>query len=68
MGIAYAVSCNKAAGMDMNQVQMDYLWKQGGRMFLMALLMLAAAVGTGYLSSKTGAGIGRVCGKISFPG
>ena len=66
MGIAYAVSCNKAAGMDMNQVQMDYLWKQGGRMFLMALLMLAAAVGTGYLSSKTGAGIGRDLRKNIF--
>ena len=66
MGISYAVSCNKAAGLDAERIQMNYLWKQGGRMFLMALLMLAAAVGTGYLSSKAGAGIGRDLRKNIF--
>lgn len=59
MGIAYAKSCNKAAGVDLDDLQMKYLWKSGGKMFLMALLMLAASVGVGYLASKVGAGVGR---------
>lgn len=59
MGIAYAKSCNKAAGVDLDGLQMKYLWKSGGKMFLMALLMLAASVGIGYLASKVGAGVGR---------
>lgn len=59
MGISFAVSCDQAAGLDIDQIQMHYLWTQGAKMFLMALLMLAAAVGTGFLASKVGAGIGR---------
>lgn len=59
MGVAYAKSCDKAAGVDVDAIQMNYLWKFGGKMFLMALLMLAASVGIGYLASKVGAGIGR---------
>ena len=38
---------------------MDYLWSEGGKMFLMAMLMLLASVGIGYLASKVGAGIGQ---------
>ncbi len=59
MGIAYAKSCDEAAGVDLDEVQMRYLWKSGGNMFLMALLMLAASVGVGFLASRVGAGIGR---------
>ena len=59
MGIAYAKSCDRAAGVDLDDLQMRYLWKSGGKMFLMALLMLAAAVGVGYLASRVGAGIGK---------
>ena len=59
MGIAYAKSCDKAAGMDLDEVQTRYLWKSGGKMFLMALLMLAASVGVGFLASRVGAGIGK---------
>ena len=59
MGVAYAISCNKAAGVDVGHMQISYLWKMGGKMFLLAILMLAAAVMTGYLASKVGAGVGR---------
>ena len=59
VGIAYAKACNEAAGTDTDRMQMDYLWSAGGKMFLMALLMLAASTGVGYLASKVGAGIGR---------
>lgn len=59
MGAAYAKKCNAAAGVDVEKAQTDYLWSEGGKMFLMALLMLAASVGVGYLASKVGAGVGR---------
>lgn len=45
--------------MDMNDVQMEYLWSTGGKMLLMAIVMLAAAIGVSYFASKVGAGIGR---------
>lgn len=59
MGVAYAVSCDKAAGLDMDSVQTSYLWRTGGRMFLFAVLMLAASIGVGFLASRVGAGVGR---------
>lgn len=59
MGVAYAKACNKAAGVDVDKLQIQYLFHAGTKMFAMALLMLAASVGIGYLASKVGAGIGR---------
>lgn len=59
MGVAYAVACDKAAGLDMDDIQTGYLWKMGGRMFGFAVVMLLASVIVGYLASKVGAGIGR---------
>lgn len=59
MGIAYAADCNEKAGIDVDKVQKDYLWASGARMLGMALLMLAASVGVGFLASRVGAGIGR---------
>lgn len=59
MGIAYAKACEAEAGVDVDKRQMDYLCSEGGKMFLMAMLMLLASVGIGYLASKVGAGIGQ---------
>ena len=59
MGIAYAKASEAEAGLDVDKRQMDYLWSEGGKMFLMAMLMLLASVGIGYLASKVGAGIGQ---------
>ncbi len=59
MGVAYAKACSKAAGVDVDKLQIQYLFHAGTKMFAMALLMLAASVGIGYLASKVGAGIGR---------
>ncbi len=59
MGVAYAISCNKAAGVDVDNIQISYLWKMGGKMFVLTVLMLAAAVIIGYLASRVGAGVGR---------
>lgn len=59
MGVAYAVSCDKNAGIDIDDIQIKYLWKMGGKMFIFAVAMLLAAVAVGFAASKVGAGIGR---------
>ncbi|MBR3785610.1 MAG: ABC transporter ATP-binding protein [Firmicutes bacterium] len=59
MGFAYAADAMTTAGMDMNQLQMDYLWTAGGRMLLMALVMLAVAIAVSYFAARVGAGIGK---------
>ncbi len=65
MGAAYARACDVEAGVDVDKIQTAYLWKVGGRMFVLALLMLVAAVLTGFFASKVGAGVGRdLRGKI----
>lgn len=65
MGIAYAVSCNEGAGIDVDEVQTSYLWAEGLKMFMMALLMLAASVMVSFFAARVGAGVGRdVRGKV----
>lgn len=59
MGVAFAVSCEENAGIDIDDVQMSYLWKTGGMMFLYALIALISAIVVGYCASIVGAGIGR---------
>lgn len=59
MGISYAIQCDKEANVDVDAIQIQYLWNQGKRMLWMAGLMLIASVAAGYLSARTGAGIGR---------
>ncbi len=59
MGIAFAAKCDANAGMDMEKVQMNYMWKTGGKMLLFAAVMMVCAVLVGYMASKVGAGIGR---------
>ena len=56
MGIAYAVSCDTAAGVDIDKVQTSYLWSAGGRMVAMALLMGVATVLVGFFGARIGAG------------
>ena len=64
-GVAYATKCDKAAGVDIDKIQTDYLWKEGGRMLGIAFMILVAAIGVGFLASKVGASVGRdLRGKI----
>ena len=64
-GVAYATKCDKTAGVDIDKIQTDYLWKEGGRMLGIALMILVAAIGVGFLASKVGASVGRdLRGKI----
>ncbi len=56
-------------GMDLDAIQSAYLWKTGGKMMGLSLLMLAAAICGGLLSAKAGATIGmklrnEVFGKV----
>lgn len=46
-------------GIDLEQIRTDYLWKTGGKMLGMALIMAIAAILIGFLASKTAAGVGR---------
>ena len=58
MGAAYAVSCDKAAGIDIDYVQKSYLLFVGLKMLGMALLMGVVTVLVGFFASRVGAGIG----------
>ncbi|MGF6376115.1 ATP-binding cassette subfamily B multidrug efflux pump [Clostridiales Family XIII bacterium PM5-7] len=59
MGVAYAKSCNEAAGIDMDSIQKSYLWTEAAKMLGMALLMLVASVLVSYAAAKVGASVGR---------
>lgn len=58
MGVAYAVSCDKAAGIDVDHIQKSYLLFTGLKMLGMALLMGVVTVLVGFFASRVGAGIG----------
>lgn len=59
MGIAFAKSCDKKAGIDVEKIQMKYLCIAGAKMIGMTFLMILAAILLGYFASKVGAGVGR---------
>ena len=58
MGVAYAVSCDNAAGIDIDHLQKSYLLFAGLKMLGMALLMGVVTVLVGFFASRVGAGIG----------
>lgn len=47
-----------ALGLDMNKIQMDYLWSAGAKMMGFSLLMVAVAILAGFLSSRIAAKVG----------
>ncbi|MGI6721220.1 MAG: ABC transporter ATP-binding protein [Anaerovoracaceae bacterium] len=59
MGTAYAASAGRAAGLDIDKMQKDYLWHEGRIMIVMALVMLLSAVAVSFFASRAGAGVGR---------
>ena len=59
MGAAYAVSCDKAAGLDVEKIQKNYLVTAGLKMVGMALMIGIVTVLVGFFASRVGAGIGR---------
>lgn len=59
MGIAYAAECDKRAGIDVDEIQTNYLWACGLKMLIFALLMFVVAGAVSFISSRVGADIGR---------
>ena len=59
MGIQYAGNCDEAAGMDMLVVQNRYMWRCGGLMMLMSVIVMAFTTGISLLAARTGASVGR---------
>lgn len=55
----FAKSEYEKCGIDLNKIQSNYMWRVGGKMLGMALIMAICAVIVGYLASKVGAGVGR---------
>lgn len=57
--ISQTIEMEEHAGIDLNQKQTSYLWKCGGIMLGMALIMALATIVVGYFASRIGAGIGK---------
>lgn len=49
----------EACGIDLGKLQTAYMWRVGGKMLCMSLIMAACAIVIGYLASRTAAGVGR---------
>lgn len=63
--IRYTISASERADVDVDKIQTKYLWIEGFKMLVMALLMSGSAVFAGYFASKVGAGVGmNLRGKI----
>lgn len=58
-GTAYIRTAYKELGIDMDQLQLRYLFKVGGKMMALALLGMCASVLVGLLASRVGASAGR---------
>ena len=65
MAIIFVKSEYEAVGIDMNALQSRYLWVTGGKMLMMTVLMMSAAIAVGFLAARTSAGIGmRLRGRV----
>ena len=65
MALQFSTQCQKEAGVDVDQMQINYLLKAGGQMLLITLLMATAAILIGFFASRVGAGIGlNLRGKV----
>lgn len=57
--VAFTKAEYEAVGEDLTKIQSSYLWRTGGMMLGVSLLMAVAAVLVGLLASRIGAGVGR---------
>lgn len=65
MTISYASEVYAEAGGDLNALQKQYLLLTGGKMLGLTLLMVAVAIGAGFLASRVGAKVGmELRGKV----
>lgn len=59
MGLQYAAECDQEAGLDILSIQNRYMWKCGGMMLLMSLIVMIFTTGISFLAARVGATIGR---------
>lgn len=57
--VSYIRSAYEDLEMDMDQMQLDYLFSVGGRMLLLALFVMMLSILIGFIASRMGATIGR---------
>lgn len=57
--VSYIRSAYENLEMDMDQMQLDYLFSVGGRMLLLALFVMMLSILIGFIASRMGATIGR---------
>lgn len=58
-GIAYAIKCDKQAGVDVAHIQTTYLWTTGLKMALIAIIATIASIVAGFFAARVGATVGR---------
>lgn len=59
MGLQYAAECDQEAGLDILSIQNRYMWKCGGMMLLMSVIVLVFTTGISFLAARVGASIGK---------
>lgn len=57
--IAFVSAEYEALGIDLHAIQTSYLWRTGGKMLVMSILMALAAMGSILLAARVGASVGR---------
>ena len=57
--VSYIRSAYENLGIDMDQMQLDYLFSVGGRMLLLALFVMVLSIFVGFMASRMGATLGR---------
>lgn len=59
MGKSFSKAEYEACGIDLNALQSSYMWRTGGKMVAMSLLLALCSILVSLLASLTGAGVGR---------
>ena len=57
--ISFVLAEYQALGIDLSAIQSGYLWRTGGKMLGMSLLMAAAAILSSLFAARVGAAVGR---------
>lgn len=57
--ISYVKAEYQAIGMDTNKMQNHYIFVEGAKMLLLALVSMSAAIAVGFIASRVAAGYGR---------
>ncbi len=59
MGIAYAGDCDEAAGLDLLKIQNNFMFRCGGLMLLMSIIVMAFTTLESLIAARVGAAIGK---------